>query len=59
MWSVIGVFVAIVVLVGGGATGMFFFLRKNPQYLNVDKLLKEMKKEKLAELKTKVDEMLT
>jgi uncharacterized membrane-anchored protein YhcB (DUF1043 family) len=48
-----------------GAVVMFFVMRNNPKYFNIDDILKAKRdelsaigKDKLAELKAKIDELL-
>lgn len=52
------VFIALVVGFIGGAVVMLFFLKNNPKYINFDKMLSALGKDKLAELKAKVEELL-
>jgi hypothetical protein len=62
MWYVI---IAILAF-AGGAIGMFFFMRNNKKYFNIDDMLKlerdkllELGRDKLAELKKKIEEILS
>lgn len=54
-----------VIAVAVGAAGMFFFLRNNPKYFNIDDMLKaerdnllSLGKDKLASLKEKIEKLL-
>ena len=42
----------------GGAVGAFFVIRNNPAFVNLDKILVALGKDKLAELKSKAEELL-
>ena len=52
------IFISLIVGLIGGAVIMFFVLKNNPKYINFDKMLTELGKDKLAELKIKVEELL-
>lgn len=51
------IFIGVVVGFIGGVTVMFFFLRNNPKWLKVDAIVKSLGKDKLAELKAKVNDL--
>ena len=62
MWFLIGLVVGVI----GGAVGMFFVMRNNPKYFNIDDMLKAERnkllalgREKLEALRKLIDEILS
>jgi len=51
------VIIAVVSGISGFVAG-YFVMRNNPKYFNIDDMLKNLKKEKLAEVKAKAEELL-
>ena len=41
----------------GGGVAMLFVLKNNPKYVNFDKLLRQLGRDKLEELKKKINEI--
>lgn len=52
------IFISLIIGFIGGATVLLFVLKNNPKYINFDKMLGTLGKDKLAELKIKAEELL-